>query len=105
MVTILLVKNVLLAFQMEQNGMFLDNYEYDDWILSKKLVWDEIFNIFHKITHISFNTYWLRNVKSPYSGAPFPLGWSLISLHLPFKVLEKIKYLWNYAEMNQGNVV
>ena len=55
MVPILLVKNVLLTFQMEQNGKFLDNYKYDYWILCKKIVWDEIFNIFHKITHISFN--------------------------------------------------
>ena len=31
-------KNVLLAFQMEQNGTFLGNFEYDHQILHKKLV-------------------------------------------------------------------
>ena len=55
MVPILLVKNILLTFQIEQNGMFLGNFKYDYWILHKKLVLDEIFTIFHKITHISFN--------------------------------------------------
>ena len=35
--------------------MFLDNFEYEYWILHKKIVSDEIFIIFHKITHISFN--------------------------------------------------
>ena len=35
MVPILLVKNVLLTFQMEQNGTFLDNFKYDYWILQK----------------------------------------------------------------------
>ena len=38
MLPILLVKNVLLTFQMEQNGTFLDNSKYDFWILHKKLV-------------------------------------------------------------------
>ena len=38
-----------------KNGTFLDNFKYDCWILHKKLVLDEIFTIFHKITHISFN--------------------------------------------------
>ena len=33
MVPILLVKNVLLTFQMEQNGMCLDSFKYDYWIL------------------------------------------------------------------------
>ena len=37
-VPILLVKNILLTFQMEQNGTFLDNFKYDYWILHKKLV-------------------------------------------------------------------
>ena len=32
---------------MEQNGMFLENFEYDQYILHKKLVWDEIYTIFH----------------------------------------------------------
>ena len=36
MVPILRVKNVLLTFQMEQNGTFLDNSKYDYWILHKK---------------------------------------------------------------------
>ena len=40
---------------MEQNRMFLDNFKYDYWILDKKLVWNGIFPIFNKITHISFN--------------------------------------------------
>ena len=40
-------KNVPLAFQMEQNGMFLENYEYDHEILHKKLVLDDIYTIFH----------------------------------------------------------
>ena len=31
------VKTVLLTFQMEQNGTFLDNFKYDYWILHKKL--------------------------------------------------------------------
>ena len=37
-VPILLVENILLTFQMEQNGMFLDNFKYDYWILHKKIV-------------------------------------------------------------------
>ena len=37
MVPNLPVKNVLLTFQMEQNGTFLDNFKYDYWILHKKL--------------------------------------------------------------------
>ena len=35
--------------------MFLDNFEYEYWILYIKIVSDEIFTIFHEITHISFN--------------------------------------------------
>ena len=38
MEAILLLKNVLLTFQMEQNGTFLDNSKYDYWILHTKLV-------------------------------------------------------------------
>ena len=30
-------KNVLLAFQMKQNGMFLENFEYDHKVLHKNL--------------------------------------------------------------------
>ena len=37
MVPDLPVKTVLLTFQMEQNGTFLDNFKYDYWILHKKL--------------------------------------------------------------------
>ena len=37
MVSILLIKNVLLTFQMEQNGTFWDNFKEDYWILHKKL--------------------------------------------------------------------
>ena len=51
MVPILLVKNVLLTFQIEQNGTFLDNFKNDYWILHQKLVLDKIFTIFHKTTH------------------------------------------------------
>ena len=40
---------------MEQNRTFLENFKYDYWILHKKIVWDEIFTIFDKIIHISFN--------------------------------------------------
>ena len=38
MVPILLVKNILLTFRMEQNGTFLDNYKYDYWVLHTKKV-------------------------------------------------------------------
>ena len=38
MVPILLVKNGLLTFQMEQKGTFMDNFKYDYWLLHKKLV-------------------------------------------------------------------
>ena len=38
MVAILMVKNVLLTFQMELNGTFLNNSKYDYWILHKTLV-------------------------------------------------------------------
>ena len=75
-VPILLVKKFLLTFQMEQNGTFLDNFKYDYWILHKKLVLDEIFTIFHKINYLL--QYWSKNIECPYSGAPFPLGWSHI---------------------------
>ena len=37
MVPILLVKDVLLTFQMEQNGTFLDKSKYDYWILHTKI--------------------------------------------------------------------
>ena len=37
-VAILLLKNIPLTFQMEQNGMFLENSKYKIWILHKKLV-------------------------------------------------------------------
>ena len=70
MVPISLVKNVLLN-KMEQNGTFLDNFKYDHWILHKRLVLDEIFTIFHKITHISFNI-GLRILNVHTLGHPFP---------------------------------
>ena len=38
MVPILLVKNILLTFQMEQNETFLDNSKYDYWIIHKQIV-------------------------------------------------------------------
>ena len=66
-------KNVLLIFQIEQNGTFLYNFKYDYWILHKKLVWDEIFTIFHKITHISFNI-GPRILNLHTLGHPFPLA-------------------------------
>ena len=71
MVPILLVKNVLLTFQMEQNGTFLDNLKYDYWILHKKLDSDEIIPIVHKITHISFNI-GPRILNVHTLGHPFP---------------------------------
>ena len=36
-------KNILLTFQMEQNGTFLQNSKYDNWVLHKELVLDEIY--------------------------------------------------------------
>ena len=71
MVPILLMKNSLLTFQMEQNGMFLDTFKNDYWILHKILVLDEIFTIFHKITHISFNI-GPRILNVHTLGHPFP---------------------------------
>ena len=71
MVPILLVKNILLTFQMELNGTFLGNSKYDYWILHKKLVWDQIFTIFHKMTHISFNI-GPRILNLHTLGHPFP---------------------------------
>ena len=71
MVPILLVKNVLLTLKMEQNGMFLDNFKYDDWILHTKFVSDEIFTSFHKITESSFNI-GLRIMNLPTLGHLFP---------------------------------
>ena len=56
-------RNVLLTFQMEQNGMFLENSKYDYLTLHKQLVGDEIFTIFHKITHYS-----LLNSVSTFEG-------------------------------------
>ena len=40
---------------MEQNGTFLENSEYDYWILHKKLVEDETITIIHIFVHISLN--------------------------------------------------
>ena len=39
-------RNVLLTFQIEQNGTILENAKYDHWILHKKLVRDKIYNFF-----------------------------------------------------------
>ena len=51
--------------------MFLVNFKFDYWILHENLVLDEIFTIFHKITHISFNICpGILNVNS--LGHPFP---------------------------------
>ena len=47
--------NVVLIFQMVQNGTFIDNFKYENWILQTKLVRVDIFTIFHKSTHISLN--------------------------------------------------
>ena len=68
---ILLLKTFFLTFQIDQNGTFLDNFKYDYWILHEKLVWDEIFTIFHKITHISFNIV-PRILNLHTLGHPFP---------------------------------
>ena len=64
-------KNILLTFQMAQNGMFLDKFKYDYRILHKKIVLDEILTIFHKITHISFNI-GPRVLNAHTLGHPFP---------------------------------
>ena len=88
MVPNLLVKNVPLTFQFEQDGTSLDNSKYDYWILHKKLVWDEIFTIFIKITHISFNI-GPRILNLHTLGHPFPsaghiyANYSPPSPHLP----------------------
>ena len=71
MVLILLVTNILLTFVMEQNRIFLDKFKYDYWILHKTIVLDEIFTIFHKITHISFNI-GPRILNVHTLGHPFP---------------------------------
>ena len=74
MVPILLVKNVLFTFQMEQNETSLDDFKCDYWILHTKIeVLDEIFTIFHKITHISFNI-GPRILNVHTMGNPFPLA-------------------------------
>ena len=66
-------KNIPLTFQIEQNGTFLGNSKYNYWILHKTLVRDEIFTIFHEITHISFNI-GLRILNLHTPGHPFPLA-------------------------------
>ena len=53
--------------------MFLDNFKYDYWILHTKIVLDEIYTIFHKITHISFNI-GPRILNVHTMGHPFPLA-------------------------------
>ena len=58
---------------MEQNGTFLYNFKYDYWILHEKLVWDEIFTIINKITHISF-IIGLRILNLHTLEHPFPLA-------------------------------
>ena len=53
--------------------MFWDNSKYDYKVLHKKLVLDEIFNIFHKSTHISFKIGLIMlNIHT--LGHPFPLA-------------------------------
>ena len=46
---------------------------------TKKLVWDEIFNIFHKSTHISFNI-GLRMLNLHTLGHPFPSAGHIYSI-------------------------
>ena len=58
---------------MEQNGTFLYNFKYDYSILHEKLVWDEIFTIINKITHISF-IIGLRILNLHTLEHPFPLS-------------------------------
>ena len=66
-------KNVLLTFQMEQNGMFLENSKYDHLILHKKLDGNEIHTFFHKFTHISLNIG--PRLSDPHTPEyPFPLA-------------------------------
>ena len=55
---------------MEQNGTFLENFEYDHQILHKKSGWDEIYTIFHEIAHISLNIG--RRISNP-------KPWSILS--------------------------
>ena len=58
---------------MEQNGMFLENFEYDHQILHKKSGWDEIYTIFHEIAHISLNIG--HRISNPETlKYPFPLA-------------------------------
>ena len=70
-----MVKNTFLLIffhpEIAQNGTFLDNFKYDCWILHKKIVLDEIFTIFHKITYISFNI-GPRILNVHTLGHPFP---------------------------------
>ena len=62
-------KNVLLTFQMDQNGTFLENSKYDHCILHKKL--DRTFTIIHICTHISLNI--VPRILNPNSPEyPFP---------------------------------
>ena len=51
-------KNVLLTFQMEQNGTFLENFKCDHWILYKKLFRDEIYHFYPLIPLSTFSP-WL----------------------------------------------
>ena len=48
--------NILLAFQMDQNGTFPENYKYDHWILHKKLVFTLFITNFHGHTIVNPNT-------------------------------------------------
>ena len=58
---------------MEQNGTFLENFEYDHQILHKKLGWNEIYTIFHWIAHISLDIGCrISNHDTP--EYPFPLA-------------------------------
>ena len=57
---------------MEQNGIFLENSNYDHWILHKKLVWDEIYTFFMNLL-ISLNI-GPRSLVPHTPEYPFPLA-------------------------------
>ena len=53
---------------MEQNGTFLGNSKYDNWILHKKLFQDETITICHIFTNIKLNIG--PTILNPYNGVP-----------------------------------
>ena len=73
MVPILPVKNVLLTFQMEQNGTFRDNSKYEYWILHKKKF------------EMKFSIFFIKLLISPLTlalGCLIPILWGTLSPRL-----------------------